>query len=218
MHGESGDSGHAGGSTTRAGEPPIDRRAAAALGTSLGDILLGWADRDPLPRAVVDSHLNLLWTNRAAEALLARRDCLTNHKGQLCFADRGRQETMIEFIDGTGKDLNSFCLPCADGDEHLLFRVQEIGRSVGGRIFGMIFFPSVSGFTAKFANLDKAFQLTPTEYRVLRDMLEGNTADEVARHLSVSIETVRSHIRQLYAKLNVTSREGMFHRIAPYRL
>jgi DNA-binding CsgD family transcriptional regulator len=53
---------------------------------------------------------------------------------------------------------------------------------------------------------------------VLLQMIDGRTADEIAGDLAVSVETTRSHIRSIYGKLNVSSREAMFRRIQPFLL
>jgi len=48
-------------------------------------------------------------------------------------------------------------------------------------------------------------RLTPSERRVLFQMMEGRTASEIATTLVVSLTTVRSHIRSILRKLNVNS-------------
>ncbi|HMK62749.1 MAG TPA: LuxR C-terminal-related transcriptional regulator, partial [Acidimicrobiales bacterium] len=47
--------------------------------------------------------------------------------------------------------------------------------------------------------------LTPSERRVLRQMMEGRAAADIAESLVVSLPTVRSHIRSILRKLNVNS-------------
>ena len=44
----------------------------------------------------------------------------------------------------------------------------------------------------------------------------GLMAEEVSATLCVGIETVRTHIRQIYAKMGVKSREAMFRRVLPF--
>jgi two-component system, NarL family, response regulator LiaR len=49
--------------------------------------------------------------------------------------------------------------------------------------------------------------LTPREWEVLDLLCEGMGTDDIADKLVVSIETVRSHVRNLLRKLGVSSRE-----------
>lgn len=62
---------------------------------------------------------------------------------------------------------------------------------------------SVVGRDLKEKTLD---QLTPTEFQVLRLIGKGNSNDEIAEALFISKNTVRSHIKSIYAKLNTHSR------------
>jgi len=49
-------------------------------------------------------------------------------------------------------------------------------------------------------------QLTPTEFQVLRLIGKGKSNDEIANALFISKNTVRSHIKSIYSKLNTHSR------------
>jgi DNA-binding NarL/FixJ family response regulator len=49
--------------------------------------------------------------------------------------------------------------------------------------------------------------LTPRQWQVLDLMCEGRTTDEIATALTVSSETVRSHVKGIFRRLNVRSRE-----------
>ena len=51
--------------------------------------------------------------------------------------------------------------------------------------------------------------LTPREVEVLHALQEGNTNAEVARRLAISLETVRTHSRNIYRKLGVRSRREL---------
>lgn len=62
---------------------------------------------------------------------------------------------------------------------------------------------SVVGKDLKEKTLD---QLTPTEFQVLRLIGQGKSNDEIADALFISKNTVRSHIKSIYAKLDTHSR------------
>ena len=115
------------------------------------------------------------------------------------------------------KPVATLCLKAQDGDGHLLFRAQELTRDYGPQCFGIRFHRSGSEFRARYVDLDIAFNLTRSEHRVLLQLADGRSAEEAARNLGVATETARSHIRQIYAKLNVSSREELFSRIRPHR-
>jgi NarL family two-component system response regulator LiaR len=62
---------------------------------------------------------------------------------------------------------------------------------------------SVVGRDFKEKTLD---QLTPTEFQVLRHIGQGKSNDEIANAMFISKNTVRSHIKSIYAKLDTHSR------------
>ncbi|MBD3415442.1 MAG: hypothetical protein GF421_13575 [Candidatus Aminicenantes bacterium] len=62
---------------------------------------------------------------------------------------------------------------------------------------------SVVGRDLKEKTLD---QLTPTEFKVLRHIGQGKSNEQIANEMFISKNTVRSHIKSIYAKLGTHSR------------
>jgi DNA-binding CsgD family transcriptional regulator len=52
---------------------------------------------------------------------------------------------------------------------------------------------------------ENPYQLTPKEKEVLTSLSKGNSYKLIADDISISIDTVRSHIRNIYEKLHVHS-------------
>ncbi len=52
-------------------------------------------------------------------------------------------------------------------------------------------------------NLPRDLGLTPRQIDVLRELVRGLSYREIGEHLEISIDTVRSHIRQIYTALQV---------------
>jgi DNA-binding NarL/FixJ family response regulator len=55
------------------------------------------------------------------------------------------------------------------------------------------------------ANLPRDLGLSPRQLAVLRGLVEGLSYREIGERLDISLDTVRSHIRQIYAALQVHS-------------
>ena len=69
----------------------------------------------------------------------------------------------------------------------------------------------VSGSRAK-----ATFGLTKTECRILGDVLDGKSPSDTAEDSGTSIFTVRTHIRNIYRKLNVKNRASLLRRVKRY--
>jgi LuxR family transcriptional regulator, maltose regulon positive regulatory protein len=68
------------------------------------------------------------------------------------------------------------------------------------------------------ADLPDAEELSPSELRVLRYLPTNMTRPEIARELYVSVNTVNTHIRSIYAKLEARSRSSAVQRARELRL
>ena len=61
-------------------------------------------------------------------------------------------------------------------------------------------------------------ELSPTELRVLRYLPTNLSRTEIARELSVSVNTINTHVRNIYAKLQATGRSTAVRRARELRL
>jgi DNA-binding CsgD family transcriptional regulator len=179
---------------------------------------LAWLKNDPHSRVILDDRLEVSWCNHAADAEFKLKRDLLIRDGMLAAANRSNQARLAEFVKSCGNEVRGLFFGCSDGNADLIFRGQELNRGGARRFIGVRFFRSDSRNAVQHLALDQVFKLTKSEHRVLLEMLEGCTADQVAQKLGVSVETTRSHIRNLYVKLGVTSRESMFSRLHSYRL
>lgn len=57
----------------------------------------------------------------------------------------------------------------------------------------------------KTAPAGNAYQLTPREKEILESLVEGNSYKMIASSLQISVETVKTHIKNIYEKLQVNS-------------
>jgi DNA-binding CsgD family transcriptional regulator len=196
----------------------ISEAAEEAGGPSAERLALHWLTLDEISRVLVDETLRLLWANEAAKRSFEAKVNLELRDGAIGAYNRAQHNELMGFVLGASRDISSLCMPCDDKDGHYLFRVRQIASWGERRFLGLTFHRTGKTYRSSFPDLATAFQLTVREERVLRQMLEGRTATDIAEQLSLSIETVRSHIRNLYAKIGVSSRELLFAKVQPYRL
>lgn len=52
-------------------------------------------------------------------------------------------------------------------------------------------------------------QLTPREYKVLQCLIAGSSNTAIVTELAISIETVKSHCKNIYRKLHLESRKAI---------
>ena len=80
-------------------------------------------------------------------------------------------------------------------------------RIAASEVFGIP--PSGESRPRAVGMVAKEYGLTAREADVLEELFNGRTAPYIARNLSVSINTVRSHVKRVYAKLSVHSQQEL---------
>lgn len=70
-----------------------------------------------------------------------------------------------------------------------------------------------SDLDSRCAQLSRAYDLTRREEDVLRLLMEGMTFSQVADELVVSLNTVKSHVRRIYAKLGVSGKQDLLEKV-----
>jgi DNA-binding CsgD family transcriptional regulator len=192
------------------------RRAPPADLARVAEAALAWFDGDSRSRVVVGADLTLLWSNPEADALFAKLRDIEVRDGMLTMADPLRQKTLLALVDSPALTA-SCCIPKSDGNGFLLIRARRAPVE-DEALFALLFVDSGQGNRCTYQDLDVAFGLTKAEHRVLLELLHGQEADSLTKLLGVSIETVRSHIRNIYGKLEVNSREQLFFKTQPFRV
>jgi DNA-binding CsgD family transcriptional regulator len=87
------------------------------------------------------------------------------------------------------------------------FTCFEVGAS---RIFGLEVPGPVELSQSAREDLARATDMSPTEIKVLCHTLNGQTINDISRQLGITVETARTHMRRIYSKLGVSSRESLF--------
>jgi LuxR family maltose regulon positive regulatory protein len=80
------------------------------------------------------------------------------------------------------------------------------------------FLGGASAASAERQRLGQPEQLSPSELRVLRYLPTNMTRPEIARELYVSINTVNTHVRNIYSKLGTRDRSAAVQRARELRL
>jgi LuxR family transcriptional regulator, maltose regulon positive regulatory protein len=102
------------------------------------------------------------------------------------------------------------------GAWELLTDLPRPGTSHAALVAGVL--DAVHGGGLSRAALVQAEELSPSELRVLRYLPTNLTRPEIASELSVSLNTVSTHIRRIYAKLGATDRSSAVERGRELRL
>lgn len=172
-----------------------------------------WAEHDERAKLIVDELGEVLWANPAALDLIESLDPIDP-------VDRGGDgacwpallRKIVARVDGSTAWI---CVPYAR-DGKLLCAATQLRSEEGRPWIGLTLKAMADAPSVKDGALQGIFHLTTAERRIVQALFKGRTAEEAGATLDISVGTVRVHIRHIYEKLAVGSREAMFHKLLPY--
>ncbi|WP_336333267.1 helix-turn-helix transcriptional regulator [Pseudomonas putida] len=172
-------------------------------------------DRLMVGTVILDENGRLLRYNKAAERLFENGDGLQHRQDKLCaflnHENRALQQAIQHVLRPRGLDqLEVLTLSRPSGEMPLNLLLRPIPLSYQARKGARR--PAVALFIRDPADSPQAsrhllrslFQLTPTETEVALLVMNGQTLDETAQLLRVSRNTVRAHLRGVFAKTGAT--------------
>jgi DNA-binding CsgD family transcriptional regulator len=165
---------------------------------------------------ITDPHLNVCWSNDAWHRLARIDPALRVEHGRLVGGTVGAEAELSAIVTRVGtspvdgvvrflKQRGCYLLrvrPIVDGERWLYLDITADHPSVPVRYFD-------------FATI---FALTAAETKTVHRLLSGSTVNDIANECRLAVETVRSHVRAIYSKMGVTSREQFFAKLRFYRI
>lgn len=175
-----------------------------------------WAESHAVPLLLVTADLTVLWCNPEAQTFRDRWPNIGVDAGRLFLAERHRTAALRDRLGTVG--LTPVAWVCDITGSRFIFKIEPVCPEGQDAAFLITIQPMDDTGRYLWADVATAFGLTVSENRVVRLLISGLSVEALARDLSISIETVRTHVRRVYAKLGVNGREQMFSVILPYRL
>lgn len=106
-----------------------------------------------------------------------------------------------------------------DGEGALLAVRGEAVAPIGHKpAVALMFRPADQTAEYIWADFGAILGLTPAEATVVKRTIAGDRAQVIATDLGVTLETVRTHIKRIYQKLDISSREQLFSKISHFRI
>lgn len=165
----------------------------------------------------LDKHGEVIQCNSTAEQFINSDDGLVNTRNQLLTNSKALNETLRQHIDEalTAKrnkqrmPINALSIPRSSGkmDYQLVIKPVPYDRHIESESAPclMIFLQDPEkNLEISVRLLMNLYQLTLSEATIAILLSEGNTMDDVAEELDIKKNTVRAHLRSIFAKTGVT--------------
>lgn len=192
-------------------EPSAIPRIAS---TDIGQEILAWCAGHRTPAAMVRRDGGLIWANDAATAFLNDRNHFGVRGDKLVPVDPIQANDFREFLERDGVGPTTWIGQEESGN---LVVVMEVIPGENG-VRGLSFHRGGADATYFWANFGPVLGLTGSEARIAQKLVDGNRAGRIADDIGIGLETVRTHVRRIYNKLGINSREELFSRLSEFRL
>lgn len=177
---------------------------------------------------ILTRDLHVLHVNAAATRLIGEGNGLRLHAGRLMAtrpADHKALESMLHHTDvarqGVGSPPPAIVIHNGE-DAPVLVRAYALARSsylASKDSTSQCVLILTAGDKQADSGLNavlKSFGLTAAEQRLVHGLLQGSTLVGVANHLDVSIETVRSQLKSVHAKVGVHRQSDLVRLLSQY--
>lgn len=182
--------------------------------------LLQWSLSNHKALFLVTRRLKVVDHNRAAERLLEPGGDMHIVAGHLAFVEKFRAAAFQAFLAGLDDKPRGWAYRRTNG-AFMMVRADPFAGApadVDGDLICLTIYPSEDDARYVWADFAPHFDLTRSEAAVVKRLVAGQHAAAVAEELGLSIETIRTHIRRIYNKLEISSREQLFAIAGQFRL
>ncbi len=166
------------------------------------------------PEMLVNAELEVLWSNAAALSLMSRRGPVSLSDNRLILPLRRQEDSLRAFLTGLDEGAGVWALKV---DDSWLVRAEPIAPADAPPAWLLTWQAMAHADRYLWSDIGAHLRLTPSETRILLSLVDGLTVDAAASQLTISVQTVRTHVRRIYAKLGVSNRETLFAAVLPYR-
>jgi len=201
----------------------IDRHTAEAA--TLGDTLDGIGPG----LFFVNADAHILEANANGRAMLEQGTLVRAHGGRLVPADRDAEQGLTEILCGfeSGNAASSVrpasvLLSTRAGEPfvaHVVPLIEGVRRSTGSAYTAVAaVFVQRASFELPSSReiIAKSYKLTPTELRVLLAIVEVGGVPKVSEAMGITVSTVKTHLRRLFAKTSTDRQADLVKLVAAY--
>ena len=183
----------------------------------VGASALAWFAQDRHARLLIGLDAKILWWNDAALDVLRECSGVRIRDNQLRFQNSADQRSFEAYLSRLTAKLGTLALSLGEGCGTLLFR-GHVAESTPDQAAWLEIVRDDDSFRSIYCDVDTVFGLTRAEARIVEALLHGQTVAMIAGTLTVSVNTVRHHIKKIYGKIEVRSREELLDRLSAYRI
>ncbi len=172
----------------------------------------------PLPiadsgaRLITDENRAVVWATSGAALLASGKSCITISNGVLSGRTRHSDALLRELFEELelAAPRAAVRLIASEPSRRPELFVQAQAYPAPGAAHILLTIRSLERDLQEIPDLGRLYGLTRTEQQISAMMIKGQSVTEISRHLHKSVLTVRTHVKRIYGKLQVGTKEQLF--------
>jgi DNA-binding CsgD family transcriptional regulator/PAS domain-containing protein len=169
------------------------------------------------PALIIEPDGAILFRNRAADAELAAREVLREHRGRLVAVTPDALRLLASLASPISRKaqtgLDAFLTDATGRTLHVTWAVlEQAGEEIGSPILLLLREPEAA-LTTPLASAASLYRFTAAEIQVLGQILQGRALADVADILGLARSTVKTHLEAIYRKTQTNRQAELVSRI-----
>lgn len=179
---------------------------------------LAWARSQPLPQFVVTADLRVHWINDSAAALIDQRGDVTVEDGYLVVRDELRSQGLKAFLSAEPPPASVWVFKRLGAAGYFAVRRDKVVVDATLEFYALTLIATADPDRYVWSDIKVIFGLTGSEADLIKRLIAGKAVQAAAKDMGVTSDTARTHIRNVYSKLGINSREQLFAMMLPFRI
>jgi DNA-binding CsgD family transcriptional regulator len=171
-----------------------------------------------LPEFIVDGGLRLISCNPAFQTFVGADDVFKVRDKALVFPDRTAHAAFRDFLSTLGAEPATWLFRRPEDDSLLILRCERVAPAGRPPAVVCTIHDSRDRGLQVWGDFGTLYGLTASENQIARLLMQGETLADASARLGITAETAKTHLRRIYAKVGVGSREGLYARLLPFRV
>lgn len=189
------------------------RQSASTSLLVLPLIMEEWLSSSRNPSVICDAQQRVLWHSANLLGFLDHVTCIKLDRDSLVLADKRAQAALSRFIQSPDMPTSVIALEGERQTARSILQCRRLGAGSNVNVFGLRIINDDNYRESAVLHFEEYFNLTRQEALICRDLLRGKTVQEIVETTGKSSDTVRFHIRNIYIKIDVSSREALFAKL-----
>lgn len=178
-------------------------------------LLAEWLSASRNPRLICDAQQKVLWHCPNLVGWLEETRAVKLEREQLLLNDKRAQAALADFLIDPQVPDTAIGFDDEETGRCVVLQCKRLEIPRYPTVFGIRIVADASG-ELDFLHFEEHFAMTRQEGAICRLLLQGKTVQEIVAAARKSPDTIRFHIRNIYQKIGVSSREALFATLRPF--